>query len=379
MKNQEFNINGHVSPGFERVFDAFVANFSSGEEAGAGVCVLRDGEFLVDLTGGTKDRKKTLPWDEDTILPVFSSTKAITALVMATLVEKGLLRYDQTVASIWPEFGTHGKENLTVTQALSHQSGLSGITEPMEPSDWYDWDFICNRLANQKPIWDPGSASGYHPITVGFIAGEIARRVDPDGRTLGTILREDICEPNEIDFYIGTPESEHDRCADMHMPRALADLGEINDATKAAFLEKWSAPGGRGTAVYRESELPAANGHGTAKSLARLMQIAIDGKICDTSYLSETTLYELSRERISGPNLVVPFDLTLAAGLMINRPNQFYGPNETTLGHSGWGGSCTFADQVEGLTFAYVMNKQSNVLIGDPRPARLIEALYECL
>lgn len=379
MLNQQYNISGQISPGFEPVYEAFLANFNEGLEAGAGFCVLRDGEFLVDLIGGTRDRKQTLPWQADTILPVFSVTKAVTALVIAHLVDQRRLSYDQTVASLWPEFAAHGKGELTVAQALSHQSGLSGITEPMDPATWYDWDGICDRLANQIPIWEPGTASGYHPMTVGFIAGEIARRADAHGRTIGTILHEDICAPNDIDFYIGTPESEHDRCADMHKPRALADLGEINAATKAAFMEKWSSPSGRGTSIYRTAELPGANGHGTAKALSRLMQMALSGIIGDTTYLSESTLYEFSKTRISGPNLVLPFDLTLAAGMMVNHPNHFYGPHDATLGHSGWGGACAFADPIEGLSCGYVMNKQSNVLIGDPRPGRIIDALYSCL
>jgi CubicO group peptidase (beta-lactamase class C family) len=379
MKNQEFNIIGHVAPGFEPVYDAFVANFATEEEAGAGFCVLRDGEYLVDLTGGTRDRKRSEAWTADTLVTVYSSTKAITALVIAWLVENRRLAFDQTVASLWPEFEAHGKGELTIGQIMSHQSGLSGITEPMDKNDWLDWDLICERLAKQKPIWKPGTASGYHPLTYGFLAGEIARRADAHERTLGTILREDICEPHDIDFFIGTPESEFHRCADMHKPRALADLGEINAATKAAFMEKWSSTAGIDTISMRKAELPAANGHGTAKSLARLMQMAIDGKIGDTIYLGEDTLYALSKPRISGPNLVLPFDLTFAAGLMVNHPNHFYGPNESTLGHSGWGGSCTFADPIEGLSCAYVMNKQSNVLIGDQRPARLIDALYSCL
>ena len=379
LLDEEYNISGQVSAGFEPVYEAFLANFKNDYEAGAGLCILRDGEYLVDLIGGTRDRKKTLPWMTDTILPVFSVTKAVTALIIAHLVDQRRLDYDQTVASIWPEFATHGKDKLTVAQVLSHQSGLSGITEPMDPAVWYDWNSICDRLAKQEPIWEPGTASGYHPITVGFLAGEIARRSDEKGRTIGTILREDICAPHNIDFFIGTPETEHDRCADMHRPRALADLGEINPATKAAFMEKWSSPDGRGTTLYRTSELPAANGHGTAKALARLMHMAIDGKIDDTTYIGENTLYELSKTRISGPNLVVPFDITFAAGMMVNHPNHFYGPHDATLGHSGWGGACAFADPIEGLTCGYVMNKQSNVLIGDPRPGRLIEALYSCL
>ena len=372
-------IDGNVANGFEPVKQAFAANFEQGLEAGAGFCVLKDGEFIVDLISGTKDRKQTTPWQADTLVPVFSTTKAVAALVIAWLYDTGALDYEQTVASLWLEFGQHGKDELTIAQALSHQAGLSGLTEPMEPKDWFDWDGMCARLAAQKPIWEPGKASGYHPVTYGFLAGEIARRADRKNRTLGTILREEFCMPNDIDFFIGTPSGEHVRCADLHKPKSLSDLGEINEATKAAFFKPWSSPGGRGTSAWREFEFAGANGHGTAKATARLMQLALDGHIGDKQYLGENTLYEMARPRISGPNLVLPFDLTLAAGFMVNTPNQFYGPNTSTIGHSGWGGSCAFADPIAGITCAYVMNKQSNVLIGDPRPLALIKALYQCL
>ncbi len=374
----DFPVSGHVTDGFAPVRAAFTANFKDGLEAGAGFCVYKDGECIVDLIGGTKDRRGEQAWDSDTLVPVFSTTKAVAALVIAWLVEQGRLDYDQTVSSLWPEFAAHGKATLTVAQVMSHQSGLSGITEEMRPEDWFNWDEMCARLAAQKPLWKPGTKSGYHPLTFGFLAGEIARLADQQGRTLGTILGEEICEPHHIDFFIGTPGSEHERCADLHKPRAMSDLGEINAATRAAFLEPWSSPGGRGAAAWRSAEFAGANGHGTARSVARLMQLALDGHMGEVKYLSEATLASLSQERISGPDLVLPFDLTFASGLMLNRPHHFYGPNEATLGHSGWGGSCAFADRDAGITCAYVMNKQSNILIGDERPMGLIETLYGC-
>ncbi len=375
----KFPVKGYVAEGFEPVNGAFTANFSDGLEAGAGFCVYKDGELVVDLIGGTKDKRGAKAWQANTLVPVFSTTKAVAALVIAWLVEHDRLNYEQTVANLWPDFAAHGKGRLTVAQVLSHQAGLSGITEPMQPEDWFDWDGICARLAAQKPIWPPGTKSGYHPLTFGFLAGKIAQLADSKNRTLGTILREDICAPHDIDFFIGTPESEHERCADLHKPKAMANFGEINAATKAAFLRPWSSPGRRGTEAWRTAEFAGANGHGTAKSIARLMQLALDGHIGETKYLSQETLAALSQPRISGQDLVLPFDLTLAAGLMINTPNHFYGPNDNTLGHSGWGGSCAFADRAAGITCAYVMNKQSHALLGDARPLRLIKALYKCL
>lgn len=371
--------SGYVAKTFEPVRDAFAANFTDGLEAGAGFCVYQQGELVVDLIGGTKDRRGHLPWEVNTLVPVFSTTKAAAALVIAWLVEQDHLDYEQTVASLWPEFAANGKDGLTVAQVLSHQAGLSGITETMQPEDWFNWDEICARLAAQKPIWQPGTKSGYHPLTFGFLAGEIARRADVKNRTLGTILREEFCQPHAIDFFIGTPESEHGRTADLHKPKAMADFGEINTATQAAFFKPWSSPGRRGTEAWRTFEFAGANGHGTAKSTARLMQLALDGHIGETRYLSDAVLTALSKERISGSDLVLPFDLSYAAGLMHSAPNYSYGPNADTLGHSGWGGSCAFADRKTGITCAYVMNKQSHALLGDERPLRLIDVLYLCL
>ncbi len=382
METQNIHIDGFVQSGFEAVRDAFLANFEQElggiKEAGAGFCAYKDGELVVDLIGGTRDKHQSLAWQADTLVPVFSTTKAVAALVIAHLVEKGLLDYEKKVVDLWPEFGAHGKDRLTIAQLLSHQSGLSGITTAIAPEDWFDWQKITALLAAQKPIWPPCSQSGYHPLTFGFLAGEIARRADEKSRSLGTILREDICAPHGIDFFIGTPKSEHARCADLFKPRKMSDLGEINTATKAAFLKPWSSPGGRGTAAWREAEFAGANGHGSAKALARLMQLALDGKIADKDYLSSHVLAELAKSRISGPDLVLPFNLNFAAGLMRNN-NGFYGSEPTTLGHSGWGGSCAFADRQNSITCAYVMNRQSHILLGDPRPLALIKALYECL
>ncbi|HHI88350.1 MAG TPA: class A beta-lactamase-related serine hydrolase [Hellea balneolensis] len=375
----KFGIKGFLQARFEDVRNAFLQNFTEGLEAGAGFCVIHKGEVVIDLIGGTRDKHQTMPWEKDTLVPVFSTTKAVASVVIAWLVEQGRLEYEQKVTDLWPEFGTHGKDVLSIAQVLSHQSGLSGITDAMEPQDWFDWEGIIIRLAAQKPIWPPGTASGYHPLTFGYLVGEIARRADAQHRTLGTILREEFCDPHNIDFYIGTPESEFPRCAELFKPRQLSDLGEINAATKAAFLEPWSSPGRRGTEAWRSFEFAGANGHGTARSLARLMQLALNGTIDGQAYLSPTTLSALSEERICGPDLVLPFDLCFAAGLMLSKPNFYYGPNPDALGHSGWGGSCVFVDREADLVGAYVMNRQSNVLLGDPRPLRLIEALYRCL
>ncbi|WP_300542536.1 serine hydrolase domain-containing protein [Maricaulis sp.] len=371
-------VHGHVAPGFEPVRDAFLANWSDFDEIGAGFALRAGGECVVEIHAGWADRKKSRDWQADTLVPVYSTGKAVAALVMAKLVDKGLLDYDAPVADYWPEFAAGGKSAVTVAEALSHQAGLSGIAEEMDAGDWFDAGKIEDKLARQAPLWEPGTGSGYHPVTFGFIADALARRTD--GRSIGAILREDVCGPAGIDFHVGLPESEHGRTAEHAMPKRLPDLGEPSRARELAFLKAWSSPGRRGATEWRKAEFPAANAHATAGALARLMTVYADaGKLDGKRFISEATLADLVRERVAGPDKVLPFDLSWGAGIMRNTRPGFYGPTPQTVGHSGWGGSCAFADPVNGVTGAYVMNRQMHYLAGDPRPVRLIEAVYGCL
>ena len=368
------------APAFEPVADAFRKSFEDGHELGASFAIYKNGQRLIQMLGGWMDRRKTRPVTAETLFAVFSSGKVPAALVIAWLVDQDRIGYDQLAASIWPEFAQNGKDEITIGDMLSHQTGLSGITNPnWTPADWFDWDKTTAELAAQAPIFTPRTSSGYQPLTYGYLIGEIARRADKEQRTLGTILREEICAPHDLDIWIGLPEIDHERCADMQKPKSLANLGEINDATRAAFLQKWSSPGGKGITAWRSAEIAGSNCHARADSLARLMQLLNDGKIGGARLLSEDMSEKIAAPRVSGPNLVLPFDLTIAAGPMHNAPNFYYGPTPETLGHSGWGGSCVFADPVTGLTGAYTMNRQDNSLIGDPRPVALIEAVYSCL
>ena len=332
------------------------------------------------MHGGWADKKKSKVINPSTLFSIFSSGKAVASLTIAHLVQQNCLSYNNLVSAIWPEFSKYGKSNLTVAQLLSHQSGLSGITCPnWTNEDWFDWKKTCNSLANQKPIFSPGKQSGYHPITFGFLVGEIARRADKNRRTLGKILREDICEPNNLDIWIGLPKNKHNDCSEIIKPSKLANLGEINTATEFAFLKNWSTPNPKPIERWREAEFAGNNCHSNAKSLAQIMQMAVNGKINRTNYLSKENTQDLRKSRSKGPDLVLPFTINFGAGLMRNTPNYFYGPNAETVGHSGWGGSCVFADHINGISAAYVMNKQNNTLIGDLRPKRIIEEMYNCL
>ncbi|HEY8615239.1 serine hydrolase domain-containing protein [Phenylobacterium sp.] len=369
------DISGFAPPRFAQVKDAFAANFAAGEELGARFTLVEAGEVVLDLWAGHADRKRTRPFDERTLACIFSTTKALAALLVARQVDAGKLAYDQPVASVWPEFAEAGKAAITLEQALSHQGGLPGFPDPMEPSLWAEWDAISRKLAAMGPMWPPGTASGYHPITFGFLAGEVFRRTD--GRMMGDALREDFHDPFGLDLWIGLPESEFDRLAELQRPSALPDFGEVNDATRAAFLTPWASVGGIPAAQWRKTQVPSANGYATAEALARLMgALADDGWLEGEQILSPALIEEMARERIRGQDLVLPFEMSWGAGVMRNAPNHPWGPGPRTFGHSGWGGSCAFADPDRRLAGAYVMNKQGTALMGDLRPRRLIEAAY---
>jgi CubicO group peptidase (beta-lactamase class C family) len=366
-------VGGFVAPGFERVREAFAAQL--GEELGAGFAAVRDGEVIANIWGGWANREQTRPWDANTIVPVYSTTKGVSAIVMAWLVERGVLNYADAAAKIWPAFGAYGKDKVTLAQTLAHQAGVPGFLNPIDPDLWLDPPACGEAIAALEPLWPPGSASGYHPMTWGYIAGEVVQRAA--GRSLGTILREDICAPLGIDFQIGTPESEHHRISEMKKPTRAGDFGVITPPRKAAFFTPWAAPV-RGSKRWREIEIPSANGHGTALGVARLYEIyATGGQISGNRVLSSDAFKQLTTRVWEGDDLVLPFNVDWRAGV-IGNSNAFYGPNPEALGHSGAGGSCGFGDPIAGVSVGYVMNKQSHHIMGDPRPLHLIEALYQC-
>jgi len=369
------DIHGVCPPRFAAVKDAFVANFTDAPEGlneqGARVSVCVGGEVVVDLWAGWADTAKTLPYGETTLTPVFSAGKAVMALLIATCAERGLLDYERPVAGYWPAFGQAGKDAITVGQMMSHQAGLPGFDTAEDPAIWFDREATLARLCAQAPMWAPGTGSGYSPIVIGYLAGELFRIVD--GRTMGTALREDF--PG-LDLWIGLPEAEHGRVAQMRKPARAVDLGVVDAIKAAAFLDRGSAPGGRGSTEWRTTEIPSANLHGTARDLARIMGVFVDGALDGRSVLSPQTRAAATRSRVFGRDRVLPFEMGWAAGLTRNEGVEILGPNPAAVGHCGWGGSCVLADPEARLSMAYVMTRQSPHLIGDPRAQRLIGAVY---
>lgn len=368
-------VRGYVAPGFEPVSDAFEANFAEDTELGAGFCAYLDGELIIDLLGGYADRNRTRLWDAETLVPVYSTTKPIAALVLAHLMEALPGAYDTPVSDIWPDFAQAGKAPITLGQLVSHQAGLPGFEQPIDPALWLDPPACAAALAALPPMWTPGDAHGYHPLTWGYLVGECVQRLAGD--SLGGVLARRFTDSNQIDFRIGTPAREHHRIAEIMRPRALPHLGDMNPATRAAFATKWSAPD-RGGKIWREIEIPSANGIGTAKAVARLYGIYAHGGRLGTDQIIAPAIFDaLTQSRVRGQDLVLPYVTEFAAGVMRNNLG-LYGPNPDTLCHSGWGGSLALGDPDRGLSCAYVMNRQSNTLQADPRAARLVNAVYGC-
>lgn len=363
---------GVLAPAFSPVGEAFARNFAEGLELGASFAVMIDDDLIVDIRGGHTDRKKEAPWTEDTLACIYSSGKAVAALLVAREVSAGRLDYDAPVAAYWPDFAQAGKAAVTVAEALSHQAGLCGIAEEMPPATWLDWDAMTARIAAMAPLWTPATANGYHPQTVGYIAGELIRRVS--GKTVGAHLRE-----AGMQIFCGMRDDEIARAAYMPKPPKAPDLGDLNQYTQLAFLKPWSAPAKVSREEWMAAGLPASNMHADARSLAAFLHPFVNGGKRDGDpFLTHEAIDAALKERIRGDDLVLPFHLSWSAGLMRNI-NRHFGPNENAFGHAGFGGSSVVVDPENRMTAAYVMNKMSPYLVGDPRSVRLLDAVYACL
>ena len=361
--------SGFLAPNFDEISDAFAANFAEGLELGAAFAAIVDGELVTDIRGGHSDKAREEAWTESTLACIYSSGKAVLTLLIAQEVSNGRLDFEAPVAAYWPEFAANGKGQITVAQALSHQGGLCGFPEEMLPQDWLDWEAITSRLAAMAPLWPPGTANGYHPQTFGFIAGELLRRAA--GRSVGELISD-----FQLQIYCGLSPDEIARAAFMPKPPKAPDLGELNEFTKIAFLKPWSAAARVDREEWMAAEIPASNMHADARSLVQILQPFVNGGKWDSDpLLTQEAISGALTERIRGDDLVLPFNLSWSAGLMHNI-NGHFGPNENAFGHAGFGGSCVVIDVERKLTAAYVMNKMSPFLVGDPRALRLINALY---
>jgi CubicO group peptidase (beta-lactamase class C family) len=382
-------IHGFVSGGFEAVREAFAENFSRRNELGSACCIYVRGEKVVDLWGGVRNKATGEPWEEDTMVVVYSTTKGLSAMTLALAHSRGWLDYDERVCTYWPEFAQEGKEKITVRQLLAHQAGLFAINERVDRSVITDLDRLASVLARQKPEWEPGSHQAYHAISLGFYEGEVVRRVDPQHRSLGTFFQEEIATPLGSDFYIRLPESiPNSRLAVpdegspfgvmFHLPWPLffASLNPRSAIFRAIMINPGSRVVLDKERIYqRNLEVPSGGGVGTARAIARAYsEFATEGRALG---LRRETLQELRAPAIPSAHGFydegLKGEMQFSLGFTKTCPNWSFG-HEGAFGSPGSGGSLGFADPQTGMAYAYVTNRMRGVT-ADPRDLALRNAL----
>jgi CubicO group peptidase (beta-lactamase class C family) len=383
--------SGWVAPGFEEVSFEFERNFAERGEIGAAVAAYWRGEKVVDLWGGRRTPSGDEPWNEDTMVLVNSTTKGLAAMTIAVANSRAWIDYDAPVAEYWPEFAQNGKAAITVRQLLSHEAGLVWIDEPLQFEDLRDLDYVARALAKQKPAWEPGTRHGYHAMTIGLYMQELIRHVDPAHRTLGRFLHEEIAEALGIEFYIGLPpEIPDERLAQLRTFTAMRALRALR-YTPAGYVLRvawpWSLvrksmlfadvePNDR---AWLEVEVPAGNGVGTARGIARAYSAFAEGGtdlgITPATLASLMAPHDVKPER----DEVMGTPSWLSLGFLKPGPQLAFGTSQSAFGTPGAGGSFGFADPDSRLGFAYVMNNMDYYMFDDPREKALRDAVHSSI
>jgi CubicO group peptidase (beta-lactamase class C family) len=384
-------IEGHCSTGFESLREVFAENFFRRHELGGACCVYHRGEKVVDLWGGVRNEATGEPWEEDTMVIVYSSTKGLAAMTLALAHSRGWLDYDERVCRYWPEFGQNGKENVTVRQLLAHQAGLFALDEPVDRSVVADLDRLAIILARQKPAWTPGTRQAYHAVTLGYYENELLRRVDPLHRSLGRFFQDEIATPLGLEFYIRLPERIPDsRLAVPSRPRPIDLLRGFGIRFSLLALNRYSRirralmgsefPLDRERVYARNLEVPAGGGVGTARAMATAYNVFASGGA--ELGLRGDTLAQLAAPAVPPRHgfydECMKAEVRFSLGFMKPSAVWPFG-SEDAFGMPGSGGSLGFADPRRGLAYAYVTNRMGTSLTGDPRDVALRTALDSIL
>lgn len=372
------DVRGAWDERFAGVRDVFASNLERGLDVGASVAVVQNGKTLVDIWGGYADEARTRPWERDTIVNVWSTTKTMTALCALILADRGELDLHAPVRRYWPEFAANGKEAVEVRHLLGHTAGLSGWQDPMKPEDLYDWEIATSRLAAQAPWWEPGTASGYHALTQGYLVGEVIRRIVGD--TVGTFFAKEVAGPLGADFHIGLGDEDFDRVANVIPP---PPLDVAIDPTSIPFRTLGNPPLSAPQSwepAWRRAEIPAAGGHGNARSVAAVQAVlACGGEVNGNRLLSQQGCRAVFEQQSDGTDLVLGVPLRFGMGYGLLTPELPLSPNQNVCFWGGWGGSLILVDQDARLTVAYMMNRMGEGTLGDERGVGLVMATYAAL
>ncbi|MEW6272243.1 MAG: serine hydrolase domain-containing protein [Thermodesulfobacteriota bacterium] len=384
-------IEGRCDARFRAVRDAFAGNFALHGELGAAVTLVVEGRVVVDLWAGTADPAHGTPWRESTLVNVFSVTKALVTICALRLVEQGRLDLDAPLARVWPAFAGADKEQVTLRHVLAHRAGLPALRAPLPAAAMLDWAAMTGALERQAPWWPPGTAHGYHVNTFGFLVGKAVRRAS--GRSVGAFLRDQVAGPLEADVMIGVPRSEHGRIADFRwnaqLPLAPADPAALPDDAALRYCAYFNPPGLSGengwvnTPAWRLAEIPSANGHATARGIARVYAALAAGlrhgrPLDGVHVLARETLEQALVEHSAGMDLVLERPSRFGLGFQLTQPERPLGPNPRAFGHFGSGGALGFCDPDADLALGYVMNDMGPRW-QNPRNRALLDAIYASL
>jgi CubicO group peptidase (beta-lactamase class C family) len=375
-------IDGTCDDQFSPVRHELEQCLDAGDELGASIVVDIDGQIPVDLWGGHQDEARTLPWQRDTITNVWSTTKTVTSLAALMLVDRGDLDVDAPVARYWPEFAAAGKQDVLVRHLLSHTSGVSGLDQPAVIDDLYDWEKSTARFAAQAPWWQPGTASGYHALNFGHLIGEVLRRIT--GRPLKQFVADEIAGPLGADFQIGAAEADWARIADVVPPPPLPiDMAALDPDSPMVRTFTGPLPDANdaNTPEWRRADIGAANGHGNARSVARILSVLSRGGAVDgVRLLRPETIELIFRQQADGVDLVLGVPLRFGIGYGLPQQDTIpYIPDATICFWGGWGGSVIIMDLDRRMTISYMMNKMGAGIIGSDRAARYVRAVYAAL
>jgi CubicO group peptidase (beta-lactamase class C family) len=387
-------VEGHISLGFEAVREVFAENFARRHEVGGACCAYYHGDKVVDLWGGVRNKRTGEPWEQDTMVVVWSATKGLAAMTLALAHSRGWLEYEAPVCRYWPEFAQQKKEKITVRQLLGHQAGLFAFDEPVDRSVVADPDRLAVVLARQKPAWEPGTRQAYHALTLGFYEGELLRRVDPQHRSLGQFFQDEIASPLGLDVYIRLPEwIPNSRLATLAPPSPIAMLLDFpfrltldSMNPRSNIYRALVANPGAGIVqdeqrVYaRNFEVPSGGGVGTARGIAHAYGVFATGG-------QELGLRPETLELLAAPAIpptrgfhdeCLHGDVRFSLGFMKPSPAWPFG-TAGSFGSPGSGGSLGFADPIAGIGYAYVTSQMGARLTGDPRDVALRKAIYSAI
>lgn len=379
-------VKGTCEDAFSGVRDTFAELFDEFDECGASCSVYYQGKTVLNLWGGRKDLVSEDPWQQDTLVNVFSTTKGVVALCVQIAIEQGLIDPEKPVSYYWPEYGCAGKKSIKVAWLLNHKAGQPVVQAAIPDDALYDWDEMVRVLAKEEPVWEPGTQHGYHMMTYGWLVGEVFRRAV--GVTLSQFIQTQFVQPLGLDMHLGVGDGDMGRIAPLqaakgpppeeHLSLFKYMMANPGSLPAKALTNPMSIMTGANTKEWCQAEIPAANMHATAESLA-----ALYGKVvCHEGLLSEASIQRCYQEESNGKDLVLLVNTRFGPGFMLQQPGCHegeFGPGKNVFGHPGSGGSLAFGDPDKMFGFAYVMNQMGPFVLVDPRPKALLAALYECL